>query len=66
MPICGEKFDFNLITIIRRPLWLTYHSPLVKESKGGKLLPANRSQVKERENLEKKSFFSFPSDHHLA
>ena len=29
-----------------RPLWLTYHSPLVKKSNGAELLPAVRTQVK--------------------
>ena len=28
-----------------RPLWLTHHSPLLEESKGGQWLPANRTQV---------------------
>ena len=35
-----------------RPLWLTHHSPLLKESKGGQWLPANRTQV-EKETKQK-------------
>ena len=57
--------NVNPITIFRRPLWLTFHNPLVEGSTGGKLLPAKRSQVEKkeiRENLRKHSF----SDHHLA
>ena len=41
-------FNVNSITIFRRPLWLTYHNPLVEGSKEGKLLPADRSQVSKK------------------
>ena len=48
-----------------RPLWLTHHSPLLEESKGGQWLPAKRTQV-EKETKKNIFEFSFPSDGQLA
>ena len=51
-----QLFKFNIIFSIIfsndtekicRPLWLTYYSPLVKSSEGGRLLSDKRTQVLE-------------------
>ena len=51
-----------------RPLWLTHHSPLTKESKGGQLLPAKRIQVERdtKKSNKETNNFTPSSDDQLA
>ena len=64
MPNSGEDFEtvphlqlMEEMPLSCRPLWLAHHSPLVKESRGGQLLPANRIQVKKKPGTRFRQLF---------
>ena len=62
MPNSGEETVPHLqlmekMPLSCRPLWLAHHSPLVKESRGGQLLPANRIQVKKKPGTRIRQLF---------
>ena len=64
MPNSGEDFEtvphlqlMEEMPLSCRPLWLAHHSPLVKESRGGQLLPANRIQVKKKTGARIRQLF---------